>query len=379
MGDVVHTLPALDDLKRYREDCEVSWVVEEAFTEILSANPNVDRVIPIALRRWRRNWLASLAEIRLFLKAVRAERYDVIIDPQGLIKSGLVTSICRLTSHGKRVGYDKTSIKESLASIFYSTTLVVSRQQHAIARTRQLFAYAFGYDNEIGGIVAAKNELAISSDESSTESGDIQYGFAQLKSHSASDSIMFLHGTTWASKHWPDEYWCELAQRLVLMGYTIVLPQASDVELARAKLVESYVNQPSPLNGLVASDQSTTSANQLTSDNPIRVLPRGGLAELFEVMQQCAGFVSVDTGLGHLACALEKPLVGLYGSTDPSLTGPTGRLHAILASEALSCIPCMKRKCQYDETGSDAFPPCFQDVSPTSVVEKLTELMGVSQ
>ena len=162
-------------------------------------------------------------------------------------------------------------------------------------------------------------------------------------------------------------------------GYTILLPQSNEVELARAKQIEAYVNQQGSYSTALVNDQTPLTTNPMRSNNSVKILPRSGLAELFEMMKQCAGFVSVDTGLGHLACALERPLIGLYGSTDPSLTGPTGRTHAVLTSQALPCIPCMKKHCQYNRTSTEAFPPCFQAVSPVRVMDRLRELLDANK
>lgn len=382
LGDVIHTLPAVNDLKQLGKTCEVSWVVEEAFAEIVSANANVDRVIPIALRRWRKSWLASFGEIRQFLKEIRAEHYDLIIDPQGLMKSALVASACRLSNKGLRVGYDKASIKEPLASMFYDNKHPVARRQHAITRTRQLFAQAFGYSLDAGrrsdtpGVAVSATEIV--NDRQLVDSAT-HYGFVQSQVGEVTNSIMFLHGTTWASKHWPDAYWCELAQHIVSLGYTILLPQSNEVELARATQIEAYVDQQGSYSKAQASDQASQTKNGVRSNSTVKILPLSSLTEIFEMMKQCAGFVSVDTGLGHLACALERPLIGLYGSTDPSLTGPTGSMHRVLTSQALPCIPCMKKHCQYDQTLTEAFPPCFQAVTPVRVRDRLSELLDANK
>ena len=116
MGDVIHNLPAVTDLARVFPDAQIDWVVEEGFQDIPRLHPAVNRVIPIALRRWRKTPLASLRSHALtaFGIALRNEHYDLIIDSQGLIKSALVARL----AHGPIAGFDRRSIREPAASFF---------------------------------------------------------------------------------------------------------------------------------------------------------------------------------------------------------------------------------------------------------------------
>lgn len=144
MGDVLHTLPALTDAQQAIPDIQFDWVVEEGFAQIPSWHAAVNHVIPVAIRRWRKAWFSApiKAERKAFRDAVQAERYDAIIDAQGLVKSAaLVTRL----AHGVKHGMDWQTAREPLASLFYNRRHHIARQQHAVERTRELFAKSLGY------------------------------------------------------------------------------------------------------------------------------------------------------------------------------------------------------------------------------------------
>ena len=143
LGDILHVLPALSDAAAAIPGIRFDWVVEEAFAEVPSWHPAVDRVIPVAIRRWRKNGLRALlsGEWGGFRKQLRMEEYDQVLDAQGLIKSALVSWMAR----GERVGLDADSAREPLASRFYDRSIAVAKGEHAVIRLRRLFAEALGY------------------------------------------------------------------------------------------------------------------------------------------------------------------------------------------------------------------------------------------
>lgn len=144
MGDVLHTLPALTDAAQAIPGIRFDWVVEEGFAQIPSWHKSVERVIPVAIRRWRKAWFSApiKAERQAFREAVQAVKYDAIIDAQGLVKSAaLVTRL----AHGVKHGMDWQTAREPLASLFYNRRHHIAKQQHAVERTRELFAKSLGY------------------------------------------------------------------------------------------------------------------------------------------------------------------------------------------------------------------------------------------
>jgi heptosyltransferase-1 len=327
LGDVVHCLPAVTDLLKSEPSAVVDWVVEEAFQEIPRFHPGVRNVIPVAIRRWRKSWFRHRNEIGEFVKKIRQEHYDLIIDAQGLFKSAVVANL----AHGKVMGFDRASVREPIASLSYQGRFAVARNLHAVLRQRQLFARVFDY--------ALSDEL--------------DYGLISEVAEPTKD-LYFFHGTTWPSKHWPDSAWRELARLCCEAGYRVVLPYISQAEQARAEFI----------------------ADQIES---VIVVPPNSLKKLGEGVSRAAGAVSVDTGLGHLAAAFNIPLVALYGATSPELTGVTGTRQLSLASPDLECAPCMNRVCKYQPESSKIYPPCFESLSPGRVFTSLMQQMRVNE
>lgn len=278
LGDVVHTLPAISDAKAAMPNVVFDWVVEEGFAEIPAWHSAVDTVIPCALRRWRRNIFAARnsGEWRAFKVALRKKHYDLVIDPQGLLKSALV---CSLVSAPK-AGYDWHSIKERLASLFYSRKYTVAKDQHAVERIRQLFAQSLGYSLPEGV-------------------GSCGLDKTQFTGGCGEGKFVFLHGTTREDKYWPESHWQALGQRLAEQQRGILLPWGDEQERERAERIASVVSTAT-------------------------VLPKLNLQGVANVLAGAEAVVSVDTGLGHLTAALDVPAIAMYGATSPALVATYG-------------------------------------------------------
>lgn len=281
MGDVLHTLPALTDAAQAIPGIRFDWVVEEGFAQIPSWHAAVDRVIPVAIRRWRKAWFSApvTAERQAFRNAVKERQYDAIIDAQGLVKSAaLVTRL----AHGVKHGMDWHSAREPLASLFYNRRHAIAKQQHAVERTRELFAKSLGYAKP-----QAQGDYAIAQHFTSSAAP-------------ASSYAVFLHATTRDDKHWPESHWRTLIGLLNGSGLQIKLPWGAAHEEARAKrLAEGF--------------------------NYVEVLPKMTLEKVAQTLAGAKFVVSVDTGLSHLTAALDRPNITLYGPTDPGLIGGYGK------------------------------------------------------
>lgn len=298
MGDVLHTLPALTDAQQAIPGIQFDWVVEEGFAQIPSWHAAVDRVIPVAIRRWRKAWFSApiKAERKAFRDAVRLQQYDAIIDAQGLVKSAaLVTRLACGVKHGM----DWSTAREPLASLFYNRKHHIAKQQHAVERTRELFAKSLGYAKP-----QSQGDYAIAQhfvNECNADTG--QYA-------------VFLHATTRDNKHWPEANWRELIELLNNTGIRIKLPWGAPHEEERAKrLAEGFPY--------------------------VDVLPRMSLEEVARILAGAKFVVSVDTGLSHLTAALDRPNITLYGPTDPGLIGGYGKnqIACISSSHDLEDIP----------------------------------------
>lgn len=279
LGDVVHNLPVVSDLLAAVPAATVDWVVEEGFAAIPRLHPGVSRVLPVALRRWRRApWRAGVrAEFRAFLAELRGQRYDAILDTQGLLKSAVIAR----AAHGVRHGLDWASSREPLAW-FYDHTYRVPWGRHAVERNRSLAAQALAY----------------------ALPGPAQYGIAAAAHEfnwlpaSAAHAVL-LHATSASRKLWPETHWVELGRHLAARGLVCVLPWGAPEERERSERLAQAIPQA-------------------------MVPGRMDVAALAALLAQSRIVVGTDTGLTHLAGALGVPTVGVYCATDPAATG----LHA---------------------------------------------------
>lgn len=290
MGDVLHTLPALTDAINVYPDIRFDWAVEEGFAQIPSWHQAVDTVIPVAIRRWRKNWFSApiRAERAQFRQTIQAHHYDAVIDAQGLLKSAfLVTRYAKGTKHG----YSRQSAREPLASFFYDIRHDVSKKMHAVERIRQLFALSLNYPIP----------------QSQGDYGIAQH-FLSLPSFDERPYLVFLHATTRDEKHWPESHWRELIALLADSGLRIKLPWGAEHEHQRAiRLAKDF--------------------------DYVDVLPKMSLAEVAQVIAGAKTVVSVDTGLSHLTAALDKPNITLFGPTDPGLIGGYGKAQTAVKAD----------------------------------------------
>jgi heptosyltransferase I len=276
LGDVIHHMPALNEARTKRPDARFSWVVEEAFAPLVRLHPGVDEVIEVASRRWR----SALAqpdtwrEMRRFTGLLRSRRYDTVIDTQGLIRTGIITRLAR----GERHGYDAESIRERWASRFYDMRHGVDRGLHAIERNRRLAGLALGYVPE----------------------GQPDYGLdrSRLVAASRRPYALLLHATARREKQWPEPRWIELGTALA-GSYELIVPWGTPAERERSLRLASLLPGA-------------------------KVPERQPLDAIARLIAGATFVVGVDTGLLHLAAALDVPLVGIFTASEPGLTGPMG-------------------------------------------------------
>ena len=279
LGDVIHNLPVVSDLRRNFPEAQIDWCVEEAFADIPRLHPDVSDVIPVAVRRWRKALAcrATWREIGAFKTRIGQTPYDAILDTQGLIKSALIARQAK----GRRYGYAAEVAREPLAARFYDETFVIPPNAHAVERNRWLAAAAFNTPLDLPldyGLVTPASE------------------FPWL---TGNRHAVLLTATSRDDKLWDEAHWERVAQTLVERGVTPVFPSGSPLERLRAERIASGVS------GAV-------------------VAPRLNLRELSGLIGSAALAIGVDTGLAHLATALCVPTIALYITTDPALTGVYG-------------------------------------------------------
>jgi len=275
LGDIVHTLALVSDVKAHAPDMAVDWVAEEAFVPLIELDPRIRRVIPIAFRRWRASALspATAREFAAFRRALRGETYTAILDLQEQVKGALVAFMGRGTRHG----FDRRNIREPLATWFDDVHHRIERDQHFIDKARSLAARALGYAVE----------------------GPPRWSLAPRATAAAMPNdpyALAFHATSRPDKLWPEERWLGLLAHFAQAGLRVLLPWGSAAEKARGERIAR------------------------AAENAI-VPPRQSLPELASLARSAEVVVGVDTGLTHLAAALGTPTVAIFTATDAALAG----------------------------------------------------------
>ena len=288
LGDVVHTMPVVQDVLRSRPDVTIDWVVERGFAALVQRSQGVRRVIESDLRGWRRQPLAeeSRQGWQLFHQSLREQAYDAVIDLQGLTKSALVSRLARMAPAGLRfaMGNRTEGSSYELPSLWVAdVALRLEPHVHAVTRSRLLCAMALDY----------------------ALPGDLRYGLhtqplvgeLALTVAPQKPTVAFIHGTSRVDKEWPLAHWVSLGQQLNRAGWAVALPQGSEVERARSEQIAQALSDAT-------------------------VWPRLSLDQLSDALAQCAGAIGVDSGLSHIAVALDLPHVQLYNHDTAWRTGP---------------------------------------------------------
>ncbi|MHB1182770.1 MAG: lipopolysaccharide heptosyltransferase I [Sulfuricella sp.] len=279
MGDVIHNLPVVSDILAHFPEAEIDWVVEESFAGIPALHPGVGEIIPVAVRRWRKHPFSrkTRTETGSFVARLRSKVYDLVLDTQGLLKSAVIARLAQ----GARCGFDSHSAREPLAALFYDKTVRVEKNRHAVERNRLLAGRALGY----------------SPDET------VNYGITApplaLPWLPSGPFAVLLHATSRDDKLWPEADWIALGESLASHGIRSVLPWGNETEHRRSR--------------------------QLAEKIPLGIVPPAlTLGQAAALISRAAAVVGVDTGLVHLAAALNVPTIAIYCASDPGLTG----LHA---------------------------------------------------
>lgn len=310
LGDVVHNLPVVGDIRRHHPQAVIDWVVEEPFAPIPALHPGVRRVIPVAVRRWRKALLSAdtREEFAQFRRLVGGGQYDFVIDTQGLIKSALLARAAGVSAGGARHGFDAKSAREGFAARFYASRHAVANGRHAVLRNRLLAAAALGYaiDADADG---ADTDYGIAIGGG----GDGAGGAALPDALAGRRYAVLLHGTSRAEKCWPEAAWIDAGNRLAADGIASVLPWGNALEQARSRRIAAAL--------------------------PEAVIPEHApLGAVARLLAGSAGVIGVDTGLMHLAVALGRPVVAILTSTDPGLTGAFG-LHRAVNLGNIGAVP----------------------------------------
>lgn len=337
LGDVIHTLPVLSPLRKRFPEAHITWVVEEGAAPVLMNHPLIDRVMVFPKRQWR-NDLARLSRVKAcltdgirFVRELRSDYYDLVVDFQGLLKSGLLVAMTRASR--KRGFYPGRE-----ASHFFLNDRVPypSSTMHSIERYLTLIESLGCRSGSPKYFIPIRH---VHRDKVTSFLEENQITFEK--------PLVLLHpGTRWESKMWHDMSWGELGDILYREHNCQVVYTGSDEDKA---LVERII--------------------RLQRFPGIATAGRWNLNELAFLQTQADVVVTPDSGPMHLAAALNTPVVALFGPTDPDRTGPHGSGHRVIV-KSVHCRPCFKRTCATKE--------CLMTITPQEVSEAVRASLTVA-
>ncbi len=285
LGDVVQSMPVVHDLRVALPDAAIDWVVEEAFAPLVERVQGVRRIVTIADRRWRKSRFSAhtRTERQAYLENLRAVGYDAVIDLQGLVKSALVARQARLAPGGFTASYGNRSEEcgyEWPVRFLVDKPVTMPTRVHAVQRYRTLAAGALGYSFDPVPVYELRHVAA-----------------------ERQRAVVLAHGTTRPDNEWPEADWLALGRRLAAHGFEVWLPYASDAEQALAERLANAIGERA------------------------RVWPRLSLAGVLDHMATASGVIGVDSGLSHMAVALDLPHVQIFSYPRAWRAGPVGRAH----------------------------------------------------
>ncbi|MFW8599976.1 lipopolysaccharide heptosyltransferase I [Desulfobacterota bacterium M19] len=329
IGDVTHTLPALKALRDQFPRAAISWLVEEEAADILVGHPDIDRLLISPRRRWLRqlkagNILPTIREIWCFIRELRAVKYDLLLDFQGLLKSSILIAFCRSR---RKAGFGRGMEHSEGSYLFLNEKIApVSMDIHAVERELYLL-------NAIGiktGQAVCKLPITT---QNRREADNI---LSRAGVDHARPLVILNPMTTWPTKHWPAEGFAALSRLLAEKGAQI-----------------AFTGSPADRDEIAAIiRESQISALNLAGKTNLR--------QLAAVFAGAAVVISTDTGPMHIAAAAGVPVVVLFGPTAPWRTGPHGGQHTIIRTAA-PCSPCFKKECP---VGS-----CMKDIKVEAVYQ----------
>lgn len=338
LGDILHFFPAMSDLRQIFPEAELHWLVEPAFAEVVGWHSAINKVIPVALRAHKKTWWKIPALLKELRKKLHAENYDIVLDAQGLLKSALMARLA-----GAPVfGFHADSARESQAAWLYQKTATMPDSLHVIEKNRRLVSQIFAIEmTKITDYGLDKFRHNLMENELPNYLKKIEQPY-----------IVLLHGTTWDSKYWPESSWIELIQQLTQRGWHCLIPWGNEAERHRAYRL------------------------QTAGAEHAEVLQKLSLTELMNVLLHARAFVSVESGIGHFASALDIPGVMLHGPTSPNYSGILAKSCEHITSN-IACSPCFKRNCPI--LNKPGVPPCQKAITSQQVLSllALNESMSV--
>jgi lipopolysaccharide heptosyltransferase I len=316
LGDVIHSLAFLSVLKGTYPESTIHWVIAKGLEGILEGHPMIDRLWIIEKDKWKKgsNVFATLGELISLFSSLRNEQYDLVVDLQGLFRSGLIAWAARAPLI---IGFEEA--REG-SRFFYTHRITGGRDIHAVDRYLKVAAFL---ECDTGTV---RFPLPTADDNSLPDSGEY---------------AVLIPGARWATKRWPPERFGKVASMLPLPS--VILGSSSDIGIAQT-----------------VQEHSAGKATSLAGKTSLRDVAR--------IIGNARFVLTNDTGTMHLAAALGVKVFALFGPTDPKRTGPYGKGHIIIKSDS-PCSPCFKKKC--------SVPHCMENVTVDRVYGTIVENMPV--
>lgn len=316
MGDIIHAMVALQFIKKALPDARIDWVVERSFADVLKNNPHIDNILEVNLKSLKKQKSKIFAQVSI-LKSYSKNNYDLIIDAQGLLKSAIVSRII-----GAKViaGFDKESIREGIASIFYNKKIHISYDANTIDRNVAVLCEPLKIKVSKEQIIAKKTFL---------------YSDSHVENLPEFFNI-FVIGSTWESRNYPKEKFVEIAEALKIDTYIV---WGSDEEHKKV---------------LWMQEQSEY----------LHLLPRGSLDELKYVISKCSLLIGNDTGPTHMAWGLNIPSITIFGPT------PVNRVYVTPINKVVKS----KSKIDHQKLDKNDFSIC--EIESDEIIKIAKELLA---
>ncbi len=329
IGDVVQTLPALEAIKKLYPAGEVTWIVEEAAAGILEGHPLIDRVLVsrrkalTGMLKNPRTFMKGLGGIIGFFRELRSTRYDIAVDFQGLLKSGILMGLARAK---RKIGFDRT---RELSYLFLNERLpAYDIEKHALERYLDIARYLGAHDPAPVCTLPIEREIARMRQRTAVMKG-------------AGKPLVVINPVArWKTKLWRESNFAELADRLVLEKKAVVIFTGSAADRDVNQRIISRMKQP---------------AENWAGETSLKEL--AALAALSDL------FITTDTGPMHLAAAAGAKVLALFGPTAPWRTGPYGK-SPVTVRAGIECSPCFKRTCEDNIS-------CMEGISVEDVMSKI--------
>jgi heptosyltransferase-1 len=349
LGDVIHTLPVLHKLRRRYPAARIDWLTTPAIAELLRPHPAISNIIEIARNDWLQPWRwSSYTNAAQLAARLAAMRYEIVVDMHGQLRTAFLTLATRAPV---RIGFDRPRSKVWKAS---PRVLPKHARRHAWKGAREgswlaythhmpvptLEAHAVDRYLRVGAMLGCDSEPA---DFSLTIAPAAATRVQALlhRHHFAEKLLIIAPGTIWETKHWRAQGFAEAARHFMAQGFSVAL-------IGSAREVEACAAVAAAAPGAINLAGGTT------------------LPELTALIERSTICLTNDSGPMHLAVALGRPVVSIFGPTDPIWIGPYGRPHAVLQAQ-LACSPCYLRvlsRCQHGHA-------CMEQVSAAAVIDRM--------